>query len=84
MKENCLTLRLDNKSVGVFYRQIFGSGRTPLGAKINHSRDTRFLLVRTHGKRVKALRLVATSCIMYSARLRVQDGYAYKSFDDYN
>ena len=47
-----------------FFCQIFGSWGTPLGAKINHSRDTRFILVRGAGKRVKALRPVATLVLL--------------------
>ena len=54
--------------VGVFYQQIFCSWRIPLGAKINHSRDMRFMLVRARGKQIKALRPVATLVFLYSAR----------------
>ena len=61
--------------------------RNSLDAKSKHDGDTRFILVQALGKRIKAVRPVAT-CLYYDltgmARWRVQDGYAHESFDDYN
>jgi hypothetical protein len=54
-----------------------------LGVKNNHSRDTKFILVRPPGKRVKALRPVATLVFLYLARLLLQCSYAYEKVDDY-
>jgi hypothetical protein len=58
-----INLKNSKQFAGIFYQQIFDSWGTPLGKKINHSRDTRFIVVRPR-ETSKSLTSSCYSCIL--------------------